>query len=151
MSETDMCVHVRACRDIHARLIILKFPMKMNDLVPSSPAYFIFIGYLKTGGMEGVRANPMKPNWIRHCLYMHANAQTFWLHYAWACNSYVLQKYMGRVVLWIRTELSYKHGPSWHGPSFLLAELACAELFFLAVLSVIRLVLPFTATMRSLF
>ena len=74
--------HVRACRGIHARLIILKFPMKMNDLVPSSPTYFIFIGYLKTGGMEGVRANPMKPNWIRHCLYMHANAQTFWLHYA---------------------------------------------------------------------
>ena len=26
------------------------------------------------------------------------------------------------------TELSYKHGPSWHGPSFLWAELACAEL-----------------------
>ena len=74
--------HVRACRGIHARLIILKFPMKMNDLVPSSPTYFIFIGYLKTGGMEGVRANPMKSNWIRHCLYMHANAQTFWLHYA---------------------------------------------------------------------
>ena len=74
--------HVRACRGIHARLIILKFPMKMNDLVPSSPTYFIFKGYLKTGAMEGVRANPMKPNWIRHCLYMHANAQTFWLHYA---------------------------------------------------------------------
>ena len=27
-------------------------------------------------------------------------------------------------------ELSYKHGPSWHGPSFLWAELACAELVF---------------------
>ena len=50
--------HVRACRGIHARLIILKFPMKMNDLVPSSPTYFIFIGYLKKGGMAGVRANP---------------------------------------------------------------------------------------------
>ena len=74
--------HVRACRGIHARLIILKFPMKMNDLVPSSPTYFIFIGYLKWGAWRGFERTPMKPNWIRHCLYMHVNAQTFWLHYA---------------------------------------------------------------------
>ena len=146
--------HVRACRGIHARVIILKYPMKMNDLVPSSPTYFIFIGYLKTGGggggMKGVRANPMNPNWIRHCLYMYANAQTFWLHHAWACNSYVLQN------IW--AELSYEfersclinmgrvgigrvfRGPSRHVPSW-----------FWAVLSVIRLFLPFTATMRYLY
>ena len=42
-------IHVRACRGKHTRVIILKFPMKMNDLVPSRPTYFIFIGYLKTG------------------------------------------------------------------------------------------------------
>ena len=78
-------IHVRACRGIHALVIILKFPMKMNDLVPSKPTYFIFIGYLKTGGMEGVRANPMNPNWICHCLYMYANAQTFWLHRCCCC------------------------------------------------------------------
>ena len=52
-------IHVRACRGIHARVFILKFPMKMNDLVPSRPTYFIFIEYLKIGGMEGVRANPI--------------------------------------------------------------------------------------------
>ena len=45
--------HVRACRDIHARVIIFKFPMKMNVLVPSSSTYFIFIGYLKTGAWRG--------------------------------------------------------------------------------------------------
>ena len=50
--------HVRACRGIHARLIILKFSMKMNDLVPSSPTYFIFIGYLKTGACRGFERTP---------------------------------------------------------------------------------------------
>ena len=35
---------------------------------------------------------------------------------------------MGRVVLWIWAELSYKLGPSWQGPSFMWAELAWAEL-----------------------
>ena len=38
------------------------------------------------------------------------------------------KKYMGRVVLWIWAELSYKLGPSWQGPSFMWAELAWAEL-----------------------
>ena len=50
--------HVRACRGIHARLIILKFPIKMNDLVPSSPTYFIFIGYLKRGAWRGFGRTP---------------------------------------------------------------------------------------------
>ena len=73
-------IHVRACRGIYMHVSLsLKVPMKMKDLVPSKPTYFIFIGYLKTGSMEGVRANPINPNWIRHCLYMYANAQTFWL------------------------------------------------------------------------
>ena len=55
--------HVRACRGIHARVIILKYPMKINDLVPSSPTYFIFIGYLKTGGggHEGGSSEPHEP------------------------------------------------------------------------------------------
>ena len=75
---------------------------KMNDLVPSRPTYFIFIGYLKTGGMEGVRANPMNPNWIRHCLYMYANAQTFWLHH--------MQLVCTSKSIW--AELSYEFGPS---------------------------------------
>ena len=51
-------IHVRACRGIHARVIIFKFPMKMKDLVPSKSTYFIFIGYLKTGGMEGFERTP---------------------------------------------------------------------------------------------
>ena len=93
-------IHVRACRGIHASLIILKFPKKMNDLVPSKPTYFIFIEYLKTGGMEGVRANPMNPIWIRHCLYMYANAQTSWTHiiHEHATRMY-FKKHMGRVVM----------------------------------------------------
>ena len=136
--------HVRACRGINARVIILKYPMKMNDLVPSSPTYFIFIGYLKTGGggggMKGVRANPMNPNWIRHCLYMYANAQTFWLHHAWACNSYVLQN------IW--AELSYEfersclvnmgrvgmgrvfRGPNRHVQSWFWAVFVCNSIVF---------------------
>ena len=127
-------IHARACRCIHAIVSLsLNFRWKWNNLVPSRPNYFmgpnhfIFIGYLKTGGMELVRANPLNSNWIRHCfLYMYA--KTFWLHHTWASNSYVLQKYMGRVVLWIWAELSYKLGPSWHGPSFMWAELAWAQL-----------------------
>ena len=35
---------------------------------------------------------------------------------------------MGRGVLWIWAELSYKLGPSWQGPSFMWAELAWGEL-----------------------
>ena len=70
--------HVRACRGIHARLIILKFPMKMNDLVPSSPTYFIFIGYLKTGGMAGVRLEPPRSQTGSATAY----TCTFMLHYA---------------------------------------------------------------------
>ena len=31
------------------------------------PNYFIFIGYLKMGGVEGVRVSPLNPLWIRHC------------------------------------------------------------------------------------
>ena len=40
---------------------------KWNNLVSLRPNYFIFIGYLKTGGREGVRANLLNPLWIRHC------------------------------------------------------------------------------------
>ena len=36
--------------------------------------------------------------------------------------------YMGRVVLLIWNESCYKLGPSWHGPSFMWAELAWADL-----------------------
>ena len=32
------------------------------------PNYFIFMGYLKTGGGEGVRAKLLNTLWIRHCL-----------------------------------------------------------------------------------
>ena len=34
-------------------LIFLKYTMKLNNLVSLRPNYFIFIGYLKTGGGEG--------------------------------------------------------------------------------------------------
>ena len=56
-------IHVHACRGIHARVIIFKFPMKMNNLVPSRPTYFIFIGYLKTGvgGHGGGSSDPHEP------------------------------------------------------------------------------------------
>ena len=49
-------LNVRECRGIHKRVIILKFPMKMNDLVRSRITYFMFIGYLKRrgGDMEGL-------------------------------------------------------------------------------------------------
>ena len=54
-------IHVRACLGIHARVIILNFPMKMNDLVPSKPTYFIFIGYLKGHGGGGPWKHPKPP------------------------------------------------------------------------------------------
>ena len=72
--------HVRACRGIHARVIILKYPMKMNDLVPSSPTYFIFIGYLKTGGGGAWRGFERTP-WTQTgsataytCMLMHRHS-----------------------------------------------------------------------------
>ena len=46
----------------------LNIPRNLNNLVSLRPNYFIFMGYLlKTWGMEGVRANPLNPLWIRHC------------------------------------------------------------------------------------
>ena len=120
--------HVRACRGIHARLIILKFPMKMNDLVPSSPTYFIFIGYLKTGGMAGVRANPheakLDPPLLIHahsCCIMHEHATRMYFKNIWAELSYEFgpsclinmgRVGMGRVFC----------GPSWHVPSWFLGR-----------------------------
>ena len=43
----------------------------------------------------------------------------------WTLNIYI---YMGRVVLFVWNESCYKLGPSWHGPSFMWAELAWADL-----------------------
>ena len=37
----------------------LIIPWKWNNLVSLRPNYFIFIGYLKTGGREGFQANPL--------------------------------------------------------------------------------------------
>ena len=39
----------------------LNIPWKWNNLVSLRPNYFIFIGYLKTGGGGGARANPLTP------------------------------------------------------------------------------------------
>ena len=36
----------------------LSIPRKCNNLVSLRPNYYIFIGHLKTGGREGIRANP---------------------------------------------------------------------------------------------
>ena len=69
----------------------------------------------------------MYPNWIRRRLNMYANAQAYCIIHGHATRMY-FKKYMGRVVLWIWAELSYKLGPSWQGPSFMWAELAWAEL-----------------------
>ena len=35
---------------------------RFAGLVSRRPSYFIFIGYLKTGDREGVRANPRTPS-----------------------------------------------------------------------------------------
>ena len=37
-----------------------------SSLVSLRQNNFIFIGYLKTGGREGVHVNPLNPLWIRH-------------------------------------------------------------------------------------
>ena len=42
------------------------FPWKWNNLVSLRSNYFIFIGYLKTGGGGGGRGNPL---WFRHCVW----------------------------------------------------------------------------------
>ena len=39
----------------------LNIPWKWNNLVSLRPNYFIFIGYFKTGGREGVRVSPLNP------------------------------------------------------------------------------------------
>ena len=93
MSEIYMCMH--------ERVIILTFPMKMNDLVPSRPTYFIFIGYLKRGrGHGGVRANPMNPQSASitayTCMLMHKHSGC--IIHKHATRMY-FKKYMGRVVL----------------------------------------------------
>ena len=121
MSETYMRVHVKAYMPVS---LSLNFPWKWNNLAPSRPKYIIFIGYLKRGAWRGFK-NPMNPNWIRHCMLMHSHSG--YIIHENATRMY-FKKYMGRVVLWIWAELSYKLGSSWHGPSFMWADLAWAEL-----------------------
>ena len=73
----------------------------------------------------------MYPNWIRRCLNMYANAQTFLLHHTWACNSYVLQKIYGPSCLINLGRVGKGRvlcGPSWHGPSWFWAELSVIRL-----------------------
>ena len=52
-----------------AWLILCHFPLISHEneknLASLTPNYFIFIGYLKTGGGGGVQANPL---WIRNCI-----------------------------------------------------------------------------------
>ena len=86
--------------------------------------------------MYGGGSNPLNPNWIRRCLNMYANAQTFLLHYTWECNSYVLQKIYG-------TSCLMNFGPSCLinlgrvgkgrvlcGPSWFWAELSVIPVTF---------------------
>ena len=54
-------IHVRACRGIHACVIILKFPMKMKDLVPIETNLFHFHRISKNGGRGGGSSEPHKP------------------------------------------------------------------------------------------
>ena len=70
-------IHARACRGIHARFIIFKFPMKMEQFGPTETKVFHFHRISKTGGMEGVR-EPPEPK-LDPPLY--ANAQPFLLHH----------------------------------------------------------------------
>ena len=44
---------------------------KWNNLVSLRPNYLIFIGYLKTWGGEGVRANPLNPSGSTNVFYGH--------------------------------------------------------------------------------
>ena len=67
--------------------------------------------WTQTGGGHGRGSSePPEPKLdppllIETSMHMYANAQAFWLHPTWTCNSYVLQKN-----IW--AELSYEFGPS---------------------------------------
>ena len=131
MSETYMRVHVETY--MHVQLS-LNFQWKLNKFGPIETKLIHFHRISKNGGGGGGGHGGGSPLLIETYIYMYANTHTIWLHptcitgITWTCNSYVLQRYMGRVVLWIWAELSYKLGPSWHGHSFMWAELARAEL-----------------------
>ena len=97
--------HLRACRGIHARVIILKFPMKMNELVPSSPTCFIFIGYLKRGAWRGLcepRETQTGSATAYTCMLMHR-------HSSCIIHEHATRMYFKK---YIWAELSYEFGPS---------------------------------------
>ena len=90
-------IHARACQGIHARVIFFKFPMKMKG--PIETKLFYFHRLSKNGGHGGGSRTPWTQTGSATALYMFANAQIFWLHHTWACNSYVLQKIYGQSCL----------------------------------------------------
>ena len=108
--------------------LYLKFSWKWNNFGPIETKLFHFHRISKNG-VYGGGSNPLNPNWIRRCLNMYANAQTFLLHLVctskniWAELSYGFGPSclinLGRVGKgWVLC------GPSWHGPSWFWAELS---------------------------
>ena len=67
-------VHLYKCVGVSFADFIQSFlniQWKWNNLVSLvslRPNYFLFIGYLKMWGGEGVRANHLNPLWICHCI-----------------------------------------------------------------------------------
>ena len=55
-----ICIKVCGVRFADFISFFLNIPWKWKNLVLRRPNYFIFIGYLKTGGGRGIRANPLK-------------------------------------------------------------------------------------------
>ena len=118
--ETCKIMYRDDVRKIHAQHVeaymrmslSLNFPWKLNNLVPSILNYYIFIGYLKMGGMEEVRANTLNPNWIRHCLYRHpCTCMLMHRHSGYIIHEHAtcmyFKKHMGWVILWTWAELAW--------------------------------------------
>ena len=124
-------IQLRACRGIHERVIILKISLENEWFGPIETNLFHFHRISKKtggGGMEGFEKTPWTQTGSTTaytCMLMHRHSGC--IKHEHATRMY-FKKCMGRVVLWIWAELSYKLGPSWHWSSFMWAELAWAEL-----------------------
>ena len=106
-----------------------------NEIIWSYRDQIISFYRISKNGWHGAGSSaPPEPKLDPPLLIHVANAQTFWLHHARACNSYVLQKN-----IW--AELSYDIGPSCliNLGRVGMGRVLCGPSWFWSELSVIRI------------
>ena len=83
----------------------LNIPWTWNNLVTLRPNYFIFIGYFKSVGREGVQAIPLNPLWFRHWIITQTTPTCWWAAYFY----FFIMCHVGNTCFLWRTNVWCRH------------------------------------------